>query len=117
MPKLFSTKSLRAKNRKPTHPGAILREDVFPTLMNESHEVMSQGDIADALGVSRRSVSQILNEHRPITPDMAKRLEHFLNVSAESWLTMQHTLDLWLLDQDKKKVKEYEHIHPIAMAA
>lgn len=64
--------SLRAKNRKPTHPGAILREDILPSLN------LTQGELADRLGVSRRSISQILNEHRPITPDMAIRLAHLL---------------------------------------
>jgi antitoxin HigA-1 len=58
--------TLRAKNRKPTHPGAILREDVLPSLN------ITQTELADRLGVSRRSVSQILHEHRPLTPDMAQ---------------------------------------------
>lgn len=95
--------SLRAKKRKPTHPGAILREDVFPEL------AMSQADIADALGVSRRTISQILNEHRPVTVDMAIRLAKFLGGSAESWLGMQQALDLWYLEQEN--AKEYSHIH------
>jgi addiction module HigA family antidote len=95
--------SLRAKRRKPTHPGALLREDVFPEL------AMSQGDIADALGVSRRTISQILNEHRPITADMAIRLAKFLGGNPESWLNMQQALDLWNLEQEN--AKEYSHIH------
>jgi addiction module HigA family antidote len=104
-------KSLRAQNRKPTHPGALLREDVLPGLN------MTQSEIADALGVSRRTISQILNEHRPVTPDMAKRLEYFLGTPAETWLTLQHTLDLWHLDQDKTKTKEYAHIPCVTMGA
>lgn len=54
--------TLRSKQRKPTHPGAILREDVLPSLS------ISQTDLAARLGVSRRTVSQILHEHRPLTP-------------------------------------------------
>ena len=96
--------SLRSKNRKPTHPGEILREDVFISLN------MTQEEIAIALGVSRRSISQILNEHRPVTPDMAIRLTRFLGGSADTWLNMQRELDVWLLEQDKKKSKEYSRI-------
>jgi len=86
--------SLRSKKRKPTHPGALLREDVVPELS------MTQVEIAEALGVSRRTISQILNEHRPITADMAIRLAKFLGGSAESWLNMQQSLDLWHLEQE-----------------
>ncbi|MCC2666318.1 MAG: family transcriptional regulator [Gammaproteobacteria bacterium] len=103
--------TLRSKKLKPTHPGAILREDVLPELN------MTQGDIAKALGVSRRTVSQILKEHRPITLDMAKRLERFLGTSAESWLKMQNALDLWVLEQDNQRAREYRHIPQAARMA
>jgi addiction module HigA family antidote len=96
--------SLRSKNRKPTHPGEILREDIFASLN------MTQAEIATALGVSRRSISQILNEHRPVTPDMAIRLARFLGSTADTWLNMQRELDVWSLEQDKKKAKEYSRI-------
>jgi len=102
-------KTLRNKNRKPTHPGAILREDVLPSLN------MSQGDIADALGVSRRTVSQIIHEHRPITPDMAIRLARLLGGTPNTWLNMQQALDIWLLEQ--KYSKDYENIEAVDKAA
>ena len=94
--------TLRAKNRKPTHPGAILREDVLPSLR------ISQTELADYLGVSRRTISQILNEHRPLTADMAIRLARFLNTTPESWLNMQQALDVWLLE--RKNASVYERI-------
>ena len=65
-------KSLRNANRRPTHPGAILREDVLPALG------ITQAKLAELLGVSRLTVSQILNEHRALTADMAMRLEKLL---------------------------------------
>jgi antitoxin HigA-1 len=98
--------TLRAKNRKPTHPGAILREDVLPSLN------ITQTELADRLGVSRRSVSQILHEHRPLTPDMAIRLAHFLGSTPESWLNMQQALDVWELE--RKNAKVYEQIEKVA---
>jgi len=61
----MSMKSLRNHNRRPTHPGAILREDVLPGLD------ISQGKLAELLGVSRLTVSQVLHEHRALSPDMA----------------------------------------------
>lgn len=99
-------KTLRSKKRKPTHPGAILREDVLPSLN------ISQGELADRLGVSRRTVSQILHEHRPLTPDMAIRLAHFLGTTAESWLNMQQALDVWHLE--RKNARIYERIEKVA---
>ncbi|MBA3661560.1 MAG: HigA family addiction module antidote protein [Gammaproteobacteria bacterium] len=98
--------SLRSKKRKPTHPGAILREDVLPSLN------ISQGELADRLGVSRRTVSQILHEHRPLTPDMAIRLAHFLGTTPESWLNMQQALDVWELE--RKNARVYEQIKKVA---
>lgn len=98
--------SLRSKARRPTHPGAILREDVLPEL-----NITQQG-LADRLGVSRRTVSEILNEHRPLTPDMAIRIGKLLNTTPESWLGMQQTLDLWELEQRGG----YEHIRQLVAA-
>ena len=50
------------------------------------------------------------NEHRPITPDMAIRLARFLGGTADTWLNMQRELDVWLLEQDEMKAKEYQRI-------
>jgi len=99
-------RTLRSKNRKPTHPGAILREDVLPSLN------ITQTELADRLGVSRRSVSQILHEHRPLTPDMAIRLAHFLGTTPESWLNMQQILDVWELE--RKNARIYQQIEKVA---
>ena len=81
--------SLRNPKRRPTHPGAILREDVLPGLN------ITQGKLAELMDVSRFTVSQIFNEHRALTPDMAMRLEKLLGSAAESWLRMQEAVDLW----------------------
>lgn len=98
--------TLKTKNRRPTHPGAILREDVLPSLD------ITQSQLADRLGVSRRTVSQILHEHRPLTPDMAIRLAHFLGTTPESWLNMQQALDVW--DLERKNARIYEQIKKVA---
>ncbi len=90
-------KSLRASTRKPTHPGAILREDILPELN------MTQAEIAECLGVSRRTISEIIHEHRPVKADMAIRFAHFLGGTPNSWLNMQQALDIWTLEQEKKR--------------
>lgn len=90
-------KSLRNPNRRPTHPGAILREDVLPGLD------ITQGRLAELLGVSRLTVSQLLHEHRALSPDMAMRLEKLIGASAESWLRMQEAVDLWEARQQPER--------------
>lgn len=98
-------KSLRASTRKPTHPGAILREDILPELN------MTQAEIAMRLGVSRRSVSEVIHEHRPISADMAIRLAHFLGGTPTSWLDMQQAFDIWMLEHENKA--EYKQIRQV----
>ena len=90
-------KPLRSPDRKPTHPGAVLREDVLPALK------MTQAEFAEQLGVSRLTVSELLLEKRALTPEMAVRLATVLSTSPESWLRMQATLDLWLLKQTPER--------------
>jgi addiction module HigA family antidote len=97
------------RNRKPTHPGAILREDVLPALG------LTQGDLAMRLGVSRRTVSEIVHERRPVTPDMALRLARLLGGTPESWLNMQRALDLWELERER--VDAYARIRPVSTPA
>lgn len=94
--------SQRDKNRKPTHPGAILREDVLPTLG------MTQAKFAERLGVSRLTVSDLLHEKRPLSPEMAARLGRLLNTTPNSWLAMQTTLDLWHVLHDVPDLKRIE---------
>ncbi len=102
----MTTKSLRDPSRRPTHPGAILREDVLPTLH------ITQQEFADRLGVSRLTVSQLLNEKRRITTDLAMRLGKLLGNGPEIWLNMQQTLDLWELAQQSG----YENIRTLRAA-
>jgi addiction module HigA family antidote len=77
----------------PPHPGAILREDVIPELG------LSITEAANQLGVSRNSLSRVLNEHAAISPEMALRIENWLGVEnggrAELWAGMQLDYDMW----------------------
>ncbi len=103
-------KSLRNLDRRPTHPGAILREDVLPSLG------MTQSKLAELLCVSRLTVSQLLHEHRALSPDVAMRLERLLGTSAESWLRMQESVDLWKARQEPERFATVKRL-PASAAA
>ena len=93
-------RSLRNPQRRPTHPGAVLREDVLPTLG------MTQTEIAERLGVSRLSVSELLHEKRALSAEMAARVAKLLRTTPESWLRMQEAVDLWEIAQHPERLAD-----------
>lgn len=97
-------KTLQDSKRRPTHPGAILREDVLPAL------AMTQTEFAQRLGVSRLSVSDLLHEKRTMTTEMAARVGKLLNTTPESWLRMQQAVDLWEVAQRPERLASIKPI-------
>jgi addiction module HigA family antidote len=95
--------TLRSANRRPTHPGELLREDVFPALG------MTQEQLAVLLGVSRLTVNELLQEKRALSPEMAMRLSKLLDTSPESWLAMQTAVDLW----EARQLPELDLVKPL----
>ncbi|MCC5887190.1 MAG: HigA family addiction module antidote protein [Gammaproteobacteria bacterium] len=93
-----------AKTR-PTHPGAILREEVLPALG------ITQTELARRLGVSRLSVNELIHERRAVSPEMAARLGKLLDTLPESWLHMQMKLDLWEIEQDPNRLAAVQPIN------
>ena len=89
----------------PTHPGAVLREDFMPDYG------LTTASLADALGVSRQTINEILREREVITPIMALRLSSLFGNSPEFWLNAQNACDLWESEQHFKK--ELKQIHPL----
>lgn len=78
----------------PPHPASILREDVLPAFG------LSVTQAAQQLGVSRVQLSRLLNERAGISTEMALRLEQWLGTTtAETWLKMQLSYDLWRTQQ------------------
>jgi len=75
--------------RRPTHPGEILREDFMP-----DYDLTVSG-LAEALGVSRQTVNELLRERRALSPEMALRLSALFCNSPEFWLNLQRAVDLW----------------------
>ena len=78
------------RKRVPTHPGAILREDVLPSLPG-----MSVSAFARSLGVSRHTLHALLAERSGVSAEMALRLGTLLGNGAQLWLDMQSQFDLW----------------------
>ncbi len=79
--------------RKPTHPGNVFLEDVMKPLN------LSVTEAAQMLGVSRKTLSEFVNEKSSLSPDMALRIAKATNTSAESWFNMQQKLTLWTASQ------------------
>jgi len=102
-----------SRMHNPPHPGLTLRDDVLPALG------MNVTDAAQALGVTRPTLSRVLNGAAAVSPEMALRLERWLGVEhggrADVWLGMQAAYDLWAAEQKAKKV--IGKIKPLSAAA
>lgn len=83
----------------PPHPGEVVRELCLEPLG------LSVTDAAEALGVSRKTLSSILNGRSGISPEMALRLSKAFNTSPESWLNQQVQYDLWNAKKGSKSIK------------
>lgn len=90
----------------PAHPGEVLRDTVL------GDGGMSVTEFAGRLGVSRVALSRVVNGRAAVSADMALRLAGVLGGSAESWLRMQVTYDLW-----KASRKGLPKVQPIKAAA
>jgi addiction module HigA family antidote len=75
--------------RRPTHPGAVLRDTVLPAVG------MSVAASAEAMGVSRQTLHRILSGRGPVTPAMALRIGKFCGNGPDIWLALQQAVDLW----------------------
>ena len=79
--------------RKPTHPGTVFLEDVIKPLN------ITITDAAKMLGVSRKALSEFVNEKAALSTEMAVRIAKATNTSVESWLNMQQKLTIWEAEQ------------------
>jgi addiction module HigA family antidote len=84
----------RNPNRPPTHPGAILRDDVLPALE------LSVAETARRLHVSRQTLHDLLAERKGFTPEMALRVGKLAGNGAAFWLAMQQDYDLWHAERE-----------------
>lgn len=94
--------------RRPTHPGAMLREDFIPDYG------LTVAGLAAAIGVSRQSVNELLRERRALSPDMALRLARLFGNTPQFWLDAQRAVDLW--DTAEAIKKDISRIKPLDAA-
>ena len=78
------------QQHNPPHPGALIRRTYI-----EPFKAITANQIAIRLGVARSTFNRLLNGNAGVSPEMAVRLSGVLGGSAESWLTLQESFDLW----------------------
>ncbi len=80
---------------RPPHPGEVLKQDVMPLTG------MTVAEVAGHLNVSRATLSELLNERRDVSQDMAIRLGKAFGNGTRFWLALQMQFDLWMLEQER----------------
>jgi len=93
------------KLRKPVHPGEVFLQDVLIPLG------ITVTNAARIMGITRKALSEFVNEKSSCSPHMALRIAAVTRTSAESWLIMQTKLDLWKIRQNEAIVlKEFPKV-------
>ncbi len=104
----MSIENTRERKIRPTHPGEILREDFLPDYG------LTVSRLARALGVSRQTVNELIQERRAVSPEMAIRLSRLFGNTPEFWLNAQLAVDLW--DAEKTMRRSAQQIKPLPAA-
>ena len=104
----MSLPNTRVRKVRPTHPGAMLREDFLPEYG------LTVSGFSRALRVSRQTVNELLQERRAVSPEMALRLSRLFGNSPEFWLNAQRAVDLWKAARNIKG--NIKHISPLTAA-
>ncbi len=101
----------RKITRKRTHPGELIREEYMKPLK------LSVTSLAASLGISRKTLSTIVNERAGVTPDMALRLSRAFSTSPELWMNMQQGYDLWVAENGNSDWQKVEPVYVPESAA
>jgi addiction module HigA family antidote len=96
------------KNRRPSHPGEIIKYEYLEPLN------MTQQQLANAIGVTRVRINEIILGKRSVTPDTAFRLAKYFNTTPDFWINLQINVDMWDTLQSHKK--DYEKISSISVS-
>ncbi len=100
------------RKRCPTHPGAILREDILPSLAGTSVSAFAR-----SLGVSRQTLHAVLAERSGVSAEMALRLGTLLGNGAQLWLDMQSKYDLWQAEAKlHDELNQMKRLNQLALA-
>ena len=95
---------IKKAKRQPGHPGDILKRRYLEPLG------LTVSSLARSLGVSRKTVSKIVNENGAITADMALRLSRAFDTTPQLWLNLQQNHDIWQASNKSRGWKDVEKI-------
>jgi antitoxin HigA-1 len=98
-------------NRKPVTPGEMLTKEFLEPM------ALTQGQLAEAMGVPRKHVNELCNNRRSVTADTALILARVFGNSAEFWLNVQRRSDLWQAMQSPDRRDRIERARPLNYAA
>ncbi len=104
----MSVQNTGKREIRPTHPGEMLQEDFLPDYG------LAVAGLAEAVGVSRQTVNELLRGRRGVSPKMALRLSRLFGNTPEFWLNAQRAVDLWDAAQAIKA--EVKRIRPLKVA-
>ncbi|ETR66208.1 MAG: XRE family plasmid maintenance system antidote protein [Candidatus Magnetoglobus multicellularis str. Araruama] len=90
--------------RKPTHPGVIIKKDYLEPLS------ITIKDMSKILGVSRKTLSKIINGKASISPEMAFRLSRAFDTTPALWMNLQNNYDLWAVENTSKT---WQSVQPV----
>lgn len=97
----------KERKRCPTHPGGILKRHYLEPLG------LTVSEVAKALGMSRKTISMLVNERSSVTPDLALRLSRAFETTPELWLNLQQYYDLWIV---ARRSHAWQHVHHFSLA-
>jgi len=95
--------------RKPSHPGEILKAEFLDALG------LTQVELAKALNTTFRTINEIINTKRNLSPEMALKLSKYFGTSVELWLNLQNQYDIYKVMEKKKNL--LQNIQPYKVSA
>ncbi len=96
-----------SRTQRPTHPGEILREDFL------TDYGLTVTQLAQAIGVSRQTINELLRERRALSPSMALRLARLFGNTPEFWLNLQRAVDLWdARTSQEQEIRRIKSLNP-----
>ena len=95
----------RSSKRRPSHPGFVVKLEL-------EELGMSITEAAQRLRISRRTLSELVNERRGMSPEMALKLGRFFGNGTELWMNLQTRYDLWGVENDPEALREAAEVEP-----
>ena len=101
-------KALKMPAHQPTRVGAMLKEEFLTPLG------ITQGELAQSMGVSRKTINELCGNRRGVTAETALLLAKVLGTTAQFWLNLQLVNDLWLAEHNEVLAEKLERARPLA---